>query len=522
MSGHLFLVRGDVTRLHCDAFAVPTDRFGSIGESFLAHGPPSWRKGRSKLNNNALERMAADGAVAADGWDGCHFLDIGRNDVAPIGVFVKALRCFFRLAVRQVPRTSRERPLFAIPLMGARHGGAAKERAVHVQRLLALVEQTMAEANADFDVVVVAWSRELFAWSQAVRRSRMTTTFSELPRRLGPPVSRLGRLAAEGRLVLFVGAGVSAGVGLPTWDGLLRALEDEHLTKAQRKSARTLDVLDRAAVVASKLDGETVGQAVAKHFSGARTPGLQHALLASLPVTEIVTTNYDQLLEAAADAAQDPVTVIPYRNAQSARRWLLKLHGDVEQTEGIVLTRDDYLSYPEQRGALRGIVQALLLTRHMLFVGFSMNDDNFARIAHDVRRVTALADLAEDVELGTVLSLFQDEARKLIWGEDLQTLHMAKPLKDDGPDGPAAARDKRIAEAARLHEIFLDRLVLEASPDSLHVLDPTFDGVLTPADRKAKEALEDLATAASKFPAETSPAWGQIHALLHGLGRSVS
>src|SRR3712207_8779016 len=32
-----------------------------------------------------------------------------------------------------------------------------------------------------------------------------------------------------------------------------------------------------------------------------------------------------------------------------------------------------------------GMVQALLITRHMLFVGFSLTDDNFHRIAYDVR-----------------------------------------------------------------------------------------------------------------------------------------
>lgn len=515
MSGHLFVVRGDVTRLHCDAFAVPTDQLGSVGNSFLQQAPDPWRERSTLIQGDALDRLCEDGAIAASGWEGCHFLDIGRVDEAPIEVYAKALRSFFDLALRRAISSGRERPLFAVPLMGARHGGAAKERARHVAALLDLIAMIVDDDSREFDVVVAVWSAELFAWTQEVRRATASERFSELPGHLIETVAGLGKLAATGRLVLFVGAGVSAGVGLPTWDDLLRALEDEVLTKSQAASARAMDVLDRAAIVASQIKGRSVGEAVAKHIGDARVPGLQHALLASLPVTEMATTNYDQLLEIAADAAHDPVTVIPYKNAQSARRWLLKLHGDIDQSDGIVLTRDDYLSYPEQRGALRGIVQALLLTRHMLFVGFSMTDDNFARIAHDVRRVTAMADLGTNARLGTVLALFEDEARELMWGKDLQTVAVDGPLDRDAD---AATTDKRVAVAARRHEILLDRLVLEAAPASLHILDPTFDGALTEVDREAKRALESLVDDAKRFPAAASPAWAEVHALLERLG----
>lgn len=38
------------------------------------------------------------------------------------------------------------------------------------------------------------------------------------------------------------------------------------------------------------------------------------------------------------------------------------------------------MRYSTNRSALSGIVQSLLITRHMLFVGFSLKDDNFHRI----------------------------------------------------------------------------------------------------------------------------------------------
>src|SRR5204863_3761944 len=112
--------------------------------------------------------------------------------------------------------------------------------------------------------------------------------------------------------------------------------------------------------------------------------------LAALPVDEVVTTNYDTLFEQASDAVRKPITVLPYKRHIEGRRWLLKMHGCVTHPEDIVLTRENFLTYRERREALSGIVQALLITRHMLFIGFSLEDDNFHSIVRAVRRAVGI------------------------------------------------------------------------------------------------------------------------------------
>ena len=57
------------------------------------------------------------------------------------------------------------------------------------------------------------------------------------------------------------------------------------------------------------------------------------------------------------------------------------VHGCISKPESIVLTRQDYLRYSDTNAALAGIVQSMLITSRMLFVGFSLADDNFYRIA---------------------------------------------------------------------------------------------------------------------------------------------
>ena len=58
-------------------------------------------------------------------------------------------------------------------------------------------------------------------------------------------------------------------------------------------------------------------------------------------------------------------------------RWCLKMHGTVSKPSSIVLTRADYSAYSREQAACEGVLQGLLLTQHVLFVGFSMRDENW-------------------------------------------------------------------------------------------------------------------------------------------------
>ncbi|OAI40076.1 hypothetical protein AYO39_00250 [Actinobacteria bacterium SCGC AG-212-D09] len=234
-----------------------------------------------------------------------------------------------------------------------------------------------------------------------------------------------------------------------------------------------------------------------------------HALLASLPVREVTTTNYDRLFEAAAEDAGSPVSVLPYERVKPGGRWLLKLHGTTEHPEDIVITREDYLDYPLRRGALRGLVQGLLITKHMLFIGFSLQDENFIGIAHDVRVATHGSSRARR-RFGTVLTLFPDEVRRRLWHRDLSTIAI-----DSKPEGDQTDESRR--RAARRLAIFLDRVAFRATPATLYLLDRTYEGVLGPDEKLLREQLQNLGTQASQVSPD-SAAWRRIRTLLAEFG----
>lgn len=256
------------------------------------------------------------------------------------------------------------------------------------------------------DVVVACGDRATFIVAQHMRgtsHSGSAAAFAgSLSDELKSTAGDIAAGAAEGSLVAFVGAGVSFNAGLPTWGGLLWALaKAAGMADAEAEAMMRLpSFLDRATILEQRLVGAqrdggdpegVLGRAVCEQLK-CDTLALQHCLIAGIPFRGVVTTNYDTLLERATASADVGLDVLPYeplRNRGPAdrvpRRWLLKMHGCVTAPEDIVLTRADYARYDERRQALAGLLQSQLLTKRLLFVGFSLSDDNFHRILESVR-----------------------------------------------------------------------------------------------------------------------------------------
>lgn len=71
------------------------------------------------------------------------------------------------------------------------------------------------------------------------------------------------------------------------------------------------------------------------------------------------------------------------------------------------IIREDYIRYAERRAALAGIVQSLLITKHLLFIGFSLVDDNFFQIISAVKKALTAEDPSSFSEgrFGTALNV---------------------------------------------------------------------------------------------------------------------
>jgi hypothetical protein len=335
----------------------------------------------------------------------------------------------------------------------------------------------------------------------------------ELTPELVKEADQLSKKAQKGELALFVGAGVSMAAGLPGWGELLQRLAKKaEMTPDERQTLGKLtNVLDQATIIERRFGAETsLGAAVKEVFSDYHHYALSHALLASLPVREVITTNYDELFEAAwALSDPDGLSILPVKTQKNTRRWLFKMHGCVTKPDQVVLTRSDYTQYDMRLPALAGVLQALLITRHMLFVGFSLNDDNFHRIVDSVRRIRT-SNTSEGC-FGTTLALGHGGLIETLWEKDLYRVRMA-----ENKDGEVDSDRK----AARTLEIFLDYL-LASTRDTRHLLvGKRFDKVLSEEEKRVRDALDrfisDLRPDAKAI--KETIAWRHIEQMLLALG----
>jgi hypothetical protein len=184
---------------------------------------------------------------------------------------------------------------------------------------------------------------------------------------------------------------------------------------------------------------------------------------------------------------------------------------------------------------LAGIVQALMLTKHMLFVGFSLSDTNFLNIASTVKKAlmsrkkyvfkfpiptcfifTSLIRIVcrDSTHFGTALQLIQNPLLDELWEGDIRMINMTESI-----DKPVA---QDWAIAARRGEIFLDYCVNRSLSGAAthHIMDPTYSILLNDGERALALSLKQFM---EQLPADAkvTPAYRKIATVIDDLGGDV-
>lgn len=506
-SGHVFVLSANLVHLNVDAWMLPTDAACSVRSYWAAEDETVRDRVRAAapasfgLINGPLafavprtadEAEASTAVATAVPSDNLWTPDVVRERV----------RDFARIALDTVPARSDRPPLLGIPFLGSK-GGSAADLATQVGALLDAAQE--AAAAHDVDIAVVFYRNPAaYTLAQAYRRADVSGWWPEIDAPECRRAADLGEHARRGRLVPFLGAGVSVSAGGPSWSRLLDDLTEAlYLDEESATSLRGVNNLDRASLIESLYGDQKVEPGFRARVATAvdrSRYGLAPALLATIPSEGAITLNYDTLFERACEDAGSPRFVIP-DDERHHDRWLLKLHGNAKKPESIVLTRDDYLGFDASRDALSALVKAHLITHHLLFVGFGLGDDHFYEIVHDVRR--AIPEAAERSDMGTALMLTPDPLQERAWRGRLAVLPMAEAGTDPGAAG-------------RQLEIFLDAMMAHATQEHRYLLAEGFGDGLSPADAALRADL--LALVERHDVDEPSGVWPAVRTGLEGFG----
>ena len=118
------------------------------------------------------------------------------------------------------------------------------------------------------------------------------------------------------------------------------------------------------------------------------SPGLAHTRLLKLPWDGIYTTNWDTLLERAAEHVVEHsygvvsnMDQIPMAN----RPRIVKLHGSLPSQFPLIVTEEDYRTYPTKFAPFVNTVQQAMMETVFCLIGFSGDDPNFIKWSGWVR-----------------------------------------------------------------------------------------------------------------------------------------
>ena len=220
---------------------------------------------------------------------------------------------------------------------------------------------------------------------------------------------QIKKASESNQLVVFIGAGMSNNFGFPAWNGLVRQMYEALTGKAPKKGKIfSSDELLRIPQALRSKDRIAYERILKECFGMHRVNNPENVILdevMKLKPKHIITTNFDTLIEKYLQDKEEALhkkhsakegyaklvkCQVPYHYmpvirdgdmvSADANHLLLKIHGDVQNMDSLVLCEDDYLEYSESHILMENFIKSLLINHTFLFVGYGVGDSNLKLI----------------------------------------------------------------------------------------------------------------------------------------------
>src|SRR3954471_7062001 len=241
--------------------------------------------------------------------------------------------------------------------------------------------------------------------------------------------------------ILFVGAGVSMAVGLPSWQTLV-----DHLLKELKLDPNVIDGLNDGYQMLPefyRLKHGGMGPLRSwldrnwKVASDRVSDSQLHKLIVELNFPTIYTTNYDRNLETAFEVHNRPYAKIAnakqIADAPEGVTHIIKYYGDFDDDSSLVLTETDFLNRLSFDSPLDIQFRADALGRTILFIGYSMSDPNIRLLLHRIWGIWEKSGYENDRPQSFIFMPQKNPVQEAVlarWGIKLLTARCAKHPED--------------------------------------------------------------------------------------------
>lgn len=229
---------------------------------------------------------------------------------------------------------------------------------------------------------------------------------------------KISKLLASGQLSIFAGSGISVSSGLPTWDGFIDKyieiceklnscipdeLKFDNIINDAKSSYKNKNLIDTVTALKEKIkyckaNGINVDfcdDILNQLFYSAKCNDY-HKIIVSTAYKHIITTNYDNLLEDAAnELGYNKLLTSSYSyvdhqaisaSIYSGNSAIIHAHGKIAdiKLDQFVLTKQDYINIMKHNPGFRYIINTIFITNSVLFVGYGGSDPHFEDIIDDL------------------------------------------------------------------------------------------------------------------------------------------
>lgn len=253
---------------------------------------------------------------------------------------------------------------------------------------------------------------------------------------------RCRQLCKGGKLIPFIGAGLSARFKLHTWAQLIDLMAEElgfdpavfrlsgnHLQLAEYY----VKVKGSIGALRSKLD--KLYSPPDKHICRSRA----HLSLTETAPTEIYTTNYDEIIERVFKLKNEPHSVITgigdLASAKTEGTQIVKFHGSFADDTSLVLTETSYFDRLEFESALDIRLRSDILGKTLLFLGYGFSDVNIRFILYKLHKLREQHPLAKGLPTAFMTTFSPGQVQQTIlagWG--VETIELDPINKDRSID----------------------------------------------------------------------------------------